>query len=112
MFKPTSPYAISKLYGYWITVNYRDSYNLLLLMVFYLIMITDKRISICNKKSYRWCCQNQTKFKKKISLGNLDAKRDWGFAGDYIDAMWMMLQQKKEMIMSLLLANNIQLKIC
>ena len=95
-FKPTSPYAISKLYGYWITVNYRDSYNLFTSNGILFNHESPIRGSqFVTRKVTDGVAKIKLNLKKKISLGNLDAKRDWGFAGDYVDAMWMMLQQKK-----------------
>jgi GDPmannose 4,6-dehydratase len=79
-FYPRSPYAVAKLYAYWITVNYRESYNLF----------------ACNGILFNHESPRRGEtfgLQSKLYLGNLDAKRDWGFAGDYVEAMWLMLQQ-------------------
>jgi len=95
-FHPRSPYGVAKVFGHWITVNYRESYDIhatsgilfnhespLRGLEFVTRKVTDAvaRIKLCKQKELR--------------LGNVDAKRDWGFAGDYVEAMWLMLQQPK-----------------
>jgi GDPmannose 4,6-dehydratase len=95
-FYPRSPYACAKVYSYWLTVNYRESYGLFACngtlfnhesprrgKTFVTRKITSGLADIINGKS------------NKLYLGNLDAKRDWGFAGDYVEAMWLMLQQEE-----------------
>lgn len=95
-FYPRSPYGVAKLYGHWITVNYRESFNIhassgilfnhespLRGLEFVTRKVTDAVARIkCGKQ-------------KELRLGNIDAKRDWGFAGDYVQAMWLMLQQEQ-----------------
>ncbi len=93
-FKPTSPYAISKLYGYWITINYRDSYNIFATNgILFNHESPIRGLQFVTRKVTDGVAKIKLNLEKKISLGNLDAKRDWGFAGDYVEAMWMMLQQ-------------------
>lgn len=93
-FIPKSPYAISKLYAYWITRNYRESYAL-----FCCNGILFNHESPIRGKEYitRKITTSVARIKlgiqKKIKLGNIESKRDWGFAGDYVEAMWLMLQQ-------------------
>ncbi|MFZ1970836.1 MAG: GDP-mannose 4,6-dehydratase [Candidatus Nanoarchaeia archaeon] len=96
-FYPRSPYGVSKLFGHWITVNYRESYGL-----FACSGILFNHESPIRGKQFvtRKISHSVAKIKLgyqdfPISLGNLDAKRDWGFAGDYVEAMWLMLQQEK-----------------
>lgn len=95
-FKPTSPYAISKLFSHHLVINYRDSYNL-----FCCSGILFNHESPIRGKQFvtRKITDGIAKIKagliNKIQLGNIDAKRDWGFAGDYVEAMWLMLQQKE-----------------
>ncbi len=95
-FHPRSPYGVAKAYGHWITVNYRESYNLFACsgisfnhesprrppqFVSRKISLGVARIKLCKDR--------------KLRLGNLEVRRDWGFAGDYVKAMWLMLQQEK-----------------
>ncbi len=95
-FHPRSPYAAAKLYSYWITVNYREAYNIFACNGILFNHESPRRgedfvtrkISIAVAKI---CAGLQD----KLSLGNLDAKRDWGFAKDYVEGMWLILQQKK-----------------
>lgn len=95
-FYPRSPYGVAKLYGHWITVNYRESFNMhassgilfnhespLRGLEFVTRKVTDAVARIKRDKQ------------KELRLGNIDAKRDWGFAGDYVQAMWLMLQQEQ-----------------
>ena len=95
-FYPRSPYAAAKLYAYWITVNYRESYNL-----FACNGILFNHESPVRGETFvtRKITMAMVKIKKglqeSLSLGNLDAKRDWGHAKDYVEAMWLMLQQNK-----------------
>ncbi len=95
-FYPRSPYGVSKVFGYWITVNYRESYNL-----YACNGILFNHESPIRGKQFvtRKISHSVAKIKKglqdfPLSLGNLDAKRDWGYAGDYVEAMWLMLQQE------------------
>ncbi|MBW7960645.1 GDP-mannose 4,6-dehydratase [Microgenomates bacterium UTCPR1] len=95
-FHPRSPYGVSKVYAYWITVNYRESYGL-----FTANGILFNHESPIRGKQFvtRKVTDGVAKIKlglaKEIRLGNLDARRDWGFAGDYVEAMYLMLQQKE-----------------
>lgn len=94
-FHPRSPYGVSKVYAYWLTVNYRESYGL-----FTTNGILFNHESPIRGKQFvtRKITDGVAKIKlglaKELRLGNLDAKRDWGFAGDYVEAMYLMLQQK------------------
>lgn len=93
-FYPRSPYGVAKVYGHWITVNYRESYDMFACSGILFNHESPRRglEFVTHKVTY-----NVAKIKvgktKELRLGNLDAKRDWGFAGDYVRAMWMMLQQ-------------------
>lgn len=93
-FYPRSPYGVAKVYGHWITVNYRESYDMYACSGILFNHESPRRglEFVTHKVTY-----NVAKIKlgkaKELRLGNLDAKRDWGFAGDYVRAMWMMLQQ-------------------
>ncbi len=95
-FHPRSPYGVAKVYGHWITINYRESYDIFGCSGILFNHESPRRgIEFVTRKiSY-----NAVKIKlgliKELGLGNLDAKRDWGFAGDYVKAMWLMLQQDK-----------------
>ena len=95
-FYPRSPYAAAKLYAYWITVNYREAYG-----IFACNGILFNHESPIRGETFvtRKITMAATKIKhglqEKLYLGNLDAKRDWGFARDYVEAMWLMLQQEK-----------------
>lgn len=95
-FYPRSPYAVAKLYAYWITVNYREAYG----------MFTCNGILFNHESPYRGetfvtrkitlaACKYKHENEGILYLGNLDSKRDWGFAKDYVEAMWLMLQQDK-----------------
>ena len=96
VFHPRSPYGAAKLYGHWITVNYRESYGLFAVSGILFNHESPRRGKefVTRRISYG-VARIKLGLDKKLSLGNLDAKRDWGFAGDYVRAMWMMLQQKK-----------------
>ncbi len=96
LFYPRSPYGVAKLYGHWMTINYRESFNIhassgilfnhespLRGLEFVTRKVTDVVARIKQGKQ------------KELRLGNIDAQRDWGFAGDYVEAMWLMLQQEK-----------------
>ncbi len=95
-FYPRSPYAVAKLYAYWITINYREAYG-----IFACNGILFNHESPIRGETFvtRKITMAATKIKyglqEKLYLGNLDAKRDWGFAGDYVEAMWLMLQQRE-----------------
>src|SRR5215218_9936300 len=94
-FYPRSPYGISKLYGHWITVNYRESYGLHASCGILFNHESPRRgETFVTRKITRAAGRIKLGLQKKLYLGNLDAKRDWGFAGDYVEAMWRMLQQE------------------
>lgn len=95
-FYPRSPYAAAKLYAYWITVNYREAYNLYACNGILFNHESPRRgETFVTRKITRAVANILVGKQDKLSLGNLDAKRDWGFAGDYVEGMWMMLQQEK-----------------
>ncbi|OPJ62699.1 GDP-mannose 4,6-dehydratase [Clostridium oryzae] len=95
-FYPKSPYGAAKLYAYWITVNYRESYGLYACNGILFNHESPRRgETFVTRKITRAIASIVIGKQEKLSLGNLEAKRDWGFAGDYIQAMWLMLQQKK-----------------
>ena len=92
-FYPRSPYGCAKLYSYWITVNYRESYNLFACNGILFNHESPRRgETFVTRKITRAATRIKLGLQDKLYLGNLDAKRDWGFAGDYVEAMWMMLQ--------------------
>jgi GDPmannose 4,6-dehydratase len=95
-FYPRSPYGVSKLFGHWLTVNYRESFGLFGCSGILFNHESPRRGKefVTRKISYGVARIKQKKA-KKLHLGNLDASRDWGFAGDYVKAMWLMLQQEK-----------------
>ena len=93
-FYPRSPYGVAKLYGHWITVNYRESYDLHASSGILFNHESPRRgMEFLPRKGSHTVARIKLGLKKKLGVGNLDAKRDWGFAGDYVDAMWRMLQQ-------------------
>jgi len=93
-FYPRSPYACSKLYSHWLTVNYRESYNLFACSGILFNHESPRRgKTFVTRKITSGIAQILAKKIDKIYLGNLDAKRDWGYASDYVEAMWLMLQQ-------------------
>src|SRR3954470_1677334 len=93
-FYPRSPYAVSKLYGHWMTVNYRGSFGLHASSGILFNHESPLRgIEFVTRKVTDAAARIKLGLAKQLRLGNLDAKRDWGFAGDYVDAMWRMLQQ-------------------
>jgi len=95
-FYPRSPYACAKLYSHWLTVNYRESYNIFACSGILFNHESPRRgQTFVTRKITYGIAQILAKKINKIYLGNLDAKRDWGFAGDYVEAMWLMLQQDK-----------------
>ena len=95
-FYPRSPYACAKLYSYWQTVNYRESYNIHASNGILFNHESPRRgETFVTRKITRAATRIKEGLQQKLFLGNLDAKRDWGFAGDYVEAMWMMLQQEK-----------------
>ncbi len=95
-FYPRSPYAVAKLYGYWITVNYREAYGMYACNGILFNHESPLRgETFVTRKITRAVARIKLGLQKKIYLGNLDAKRDWGYAKDYVEAMWLMLQQEK-----------------
>ena len=95
-FYPRSPYACAKLYSHWLTVNFRESYNMFACSGILFNHESPRRgITFVTRKITHTLAEIIAKKTDKLFLGNLDAKRDWGFAGDYVEAMWMMLQQDK-----------------
>lgn len=93
-FYPRSPYAVAKLYGHWITVNFRESYNLYACSGILFNHESPRRgIEFVTRKISHAVARIKLGLQKKLVLGNLEARRDWGFAGDYVKAMWRMLQQ-------------------
>ena len=92
-FHPRSPYAVAKLYAYWITVNYREAYGMYACNGILFNHESPRRGgTFVTRKITRAVARIKLGLQDKLFLGNLDAKRDWGFAGDYVDAMWRMLQ--------------------
>ena len=92
-FKPRSPYGVSKLYSHWITINFRESYGLHASNGILFNHESPLRgIEFVTRKITDGVARIKLGLKDKITLGNLDVSRDWGFAGDYVEAMWMMLQ--------------------
>ncbi len=93
-FHPRSPYAAAKLYSYWITVNYREAYGLYACNGILFNHESPRRgETFVTRKVTRAAARIALGQQSKLYLGNLDARRDWGFAGDYVEAMWLMLQQ-------------------
>lgn len=95
-FYPRSPYGVAKLYGHWITVNYRESYGLFAASGILFNHESPRRgFEFVTRKASYGAARIKLGLQKKLRMGNLDAERDWGFAGDYVEAMWMMLQREK-----------------
>jgi GDPmannose 4,6-dehydratase len=95
-FNPRSPYAAAKVFAYWVTVNYRDAYNLFASNGILFNHESPRRgETFVTRKITLALARIKYGLQKKLYLGNLEAKRDWGFAGDYVEAMWLMLQQPK-----------------
>jgi len=95
-FYPKSPYGVAKLYSYWITVNYREAYNLFACNGILFNHESPRRgETFVTRKITRAVASIMAGKQEKLSLGNMDSKRDWGFAGDYVEAMWLLLQQDK-----------------
>ena len=93
-FYPRSPYGVAKVYGHWITVNYRESYDLHATSGMLFNHGSPRRgIEFVERKVTHGVARIKLGMDDELRLGNLDARRDWGFAGDYVEAMWMMLQQ-------------------
>tara|TARA_R100000005_G_scaffold96512_1_gene84053 strand:- start:5170 stop:6138 length:969 start_codon:yes stop_codon:yes gene_type:complete len=95
-FYPRSPYGVSKLYGHWITKNYRESYDMFACSGILFNHESERRgIEFVTRKISDGVARIVHGLETHITLGNLEAKRDWGYAPDYVEAMWMMLQQPK-----------------
>ncbi|WP_277468279.1 MULTISPECIES: GDP-mannose 4,6-dehydratase [unclassified Paenibacillus] len=95
-FYPRSPYGVAKVYGHWITVNYRESYNMYACSGILFNHESPRRgIEFVTRKVTDAVAKIKLGLQTELRMGNLDAKRDWGFAGDYVKAMWLMLQQDK-----------------
>ena len=93
-FYPRSPYGVAKVYGHWITVNYRESYNLHASSGILFNHESPRRgLEFVTRKISFGAASIKLGLETKLALGNLDSKRDWGFAGDYVEAMWLMLQE-------------------
>jgi GDPmannose 4,6-dehydratase len=96
MFQPRSPYAAAKVYAYYIAQNYRDAYNLFATNGILFNHESPRRgETFVTRKITRAATHIKLGLKNKLYLGNLEAKRDWGYAGDFVEAMWLMLQQEK-----------------
>jgi len=94
-FHPRSPYGVSKAYGHYLTINYRESYDLYACSGILFNHESPRRgLEFITRKSSHGVARIKLGLDKEMRLGNLDAERDWGYAGDYVEAMWMMLQQE------------------
>jgi GDPmannose 4,6-dehydratase len=95
-FYPRSPYGVAKVYAHWITVNYRESYDLFACSGILFNHESPRRgMEFVTRKVTYGAALIKLGMARELRLGNLDAKRDWGFAGDYVRAMWLMLQQER-----------------
>jgi len=95
-FYPRSPYGVAKVYGHWITVNYRESYNLFAVSGILFNHESPRRgIEFVTHKITHGVARIKLGLANELRLGNLDSRRDWGYAGDYVRAMWMMLQREE-----------------
>ncbi|KUK79921.1 MAG: GDP-D-mannose dehydratase, NAD(P)-binding [Microgenomates bacterium 39_7] len=95
-FYPRSPYGVAKVYGHWITINYRESYDLFAVSGILFNHESPRRgLEFVTRKIANGVARVKLGKQKHVELGNLDSKRDWGFAKDYVEAMWLMLQQDK-----------------
>src|ERR671923_900350 len=93
-FHPRSPYGVAKVYGHYITVNYRESFGLFAVSGILFNHESPRRgLEFVTRKITHGAARIKLGLARELRLGNLEAKRDWGFAGDYVEAMWMMLQQ-------------------
>jgi GDPmannose 4,6-dehydratase len=93
-FYPRSPYGVAKVYGHWITVNYRESYGLHASSGILFNHESPRRgLEFSTRKISNGVARIKLGLDRELRLGNLEAQRDWGFAGDYVEAMWLMLQQ-------------------
>jgi len=92
-FYPRSPYGVAKVYGHWITVNYRESYNLYAVSGILFNHESPRRgLEFVTRKITHGAASIKLGLAKELRLGNLESRRDWGFAGDYVEAIWLMLQ--------------------
>jgi GDPmannose 4,6-dehydratase len=95
-FYPRSPYGVAKVYGHWITVNYRESFNIFATSGILFNHESPRRgLEFVTRKISNGVARIKQGLSKELRLGNLESQRDWGFAGDYVDAMWRMLQEDK-----------------
>ena len=95
-FYPRSPYGVAKLYGHWMTINYRESFNIHASSGILFNHESPLRgLEFVTRKVTNAVARIKLEKQNELRLGNIDAKRDWGFAGDYVEAMWLMLQQDK-----------------
>jgi GDPmannose 4,6-dehydratase len=95
-FHPRSPYGVAKLYGHWITINFRESYNLFACSGILFNHESPRRgMEFVTRKISHGVARISLGLQEKLVLGNLDARRDWGCASDYVEAMWLMLQQEQ-----------------
>lgn len=95
-FYPRSPYGVAKVYGHWITVNYRESYDMFAVSGILFNHESPRRgLEFVTRKISDGVARIKLGLANELRLGNLEARRDWGFAGDYVEAMWLMLQQDK-----------------
>jgi GDPmannose 4,6-dehydratase len=95
-FYPRSPYGVAKVYGHWITVNYRESYNMFACSGILFNHEGPRRgLEFVTRKITHGVARIKQGLDKELRLGNLEAQRDWGYAGDYVQAMWLMLQQSQ-----------------
>jgi len=93
---PRSPYGVAKVYGHWITINYRESYDMFACSGILFNHESPRRgHEFVTRHISRSVARIKLGIQKNMAIGNLEAKRDWGFAGDYVEAMWLMLQQDK-----------------
>jgi GDPmannose 4,6-dehydratase len=93
-FYPRSPYGVAKMYGHWITVNYRESFNIFATSGILFNHESPRRgLEFVTRKITDGVARIKLGLAKELCLGNLESQRDWGFAGDYVEAMWLMLQQ-------------------
>jgi GDPmannose 4,6-dehydratase len=95
-FHPRSPYACAKVYAHWQTVNYREAYAMFAVNGILFNHESPRRgENFVTRKITRSATRIKLGLQKQLTLGNLEARRDWGFAGDYVEAMWLMMQQEK-----------------
>jgi GDPmannose 4,6-dehydratase len=95
-FYPRSPYGVAKVYAHWITINYRESYNIFACSGICFNHESQRRgLEFISRKVTDGVARIKLGLADKLRLGNLDARRDWGFAGDYVEAMWLMIQQNQ-----------------